>query len=133
MSYSGSCQCGAVKFQINSELTDIVYCHCSMCRKMSGSAFLAFGSVEHEKLQLQGLSSISTYSANTGATRSFCSKCGSTLFWQQNGIYGLKYKCIAIGSLDTNFTPNEWQHYYTSCKATWFSINDGKRQYRETS
>lgn len=32
----GSCLCGAVRFEIDGELTPPDACHCSMCRKASG-------------------------------------------------------------------------------------------------
>lgn len=133
MSYSGSCQCGAVRFEIESDLTDIVYCHCSLCRKFSGSAFLAFGSAEHRNINIAGSEHIKSYSASKSASREFCSHCGSTLFWQELGSYGDKYKCVALGSLDGNFEPSSWEHYYTSCKASWYQIQDGQSQFDETS
>ena len=35
----GSCLCGGVKYEIDGELGAVTNCHCSLCRKMSGSAF----------------------------------------------------------------------------------------------
>ena len=35
----GSCLCGAVRYRIRGELGPIALCHCSMCRKTSGTAF----------------------------------------------------------------------------------------------
>ena len=36
---TGSCLCGGVRYQIDGELGAVTNCHCSLCRKMSGSAF----------------------------------------------------------------------------------------------
>lgn len=35
----GSCLCRGVRYEIDGELEKITNCHCSLCRKMSGSAF----------------------------------------------------------------------------------------------
>lgn len=43
--HKGSCLCGAVAYEIDGELGPIVYCHCSRCRKASGSAFAAVSPV----------------------------------------------------------------------------------------
>lgn len=39
MKQSGSCLCGGVQFEIHGALTDVLNCHCSMCRKLHASAF----------------------------------------------------------------------------------------------
>ena len=36
---TGSCLCGGVQYEIDTEIGKITACHCSLCRKMSGSAF----------------------------------------------------------------------------------------------
>jgi hypothetical protein len=38
---TGSCLCGKVRFEIDSRLTPIQYCHAARCRKATGSAFAA--------------------------------------------------------------------------------------------
>ena len=42
---TGSCLCGGVRYAIDGELGAVTNCHCSLCRKMSGSAF-ASGAVD---------------------------------------------------------------------------------------
>lgn len=38
---TGSCNCGSVKFGINTEISDVYVCHCSICRKSTGSGGIA--------------------------------------------------------------------------------------------
>jgi hypothetical protein len=133
MKYSGTCLCGAISYRISSELTDVTYCHCSMCRKFSGSAFLAFASARHDAIKIDGLESLGQYSASTSASRQFCKHCGSTMFWHEQGEYGQDYLCVTLGSLDTVFEPTDWQHFYVSCKASWYDVLDGKQEFSETS
>lgn len=43
--YKGSCLCGGVELSIQGKITDIIHCHCSLCRKSSGTAFATNGFV----------------------------------------------------------------------------------------
>jgi len=36
---SGSCLCGKVSYEFSGNLGIFQYCHCSRCRKFTGSAF----------------------------------------------------------------------------------------------
>ena len=38
---TGSCLCGAVRFEVSGDLPDIQACQCRSCRKASGTAFVA--------------------------------------------------------------------------------------------
>ena len=37
--YMGSCLCGAVTYQIDGPIGDIIQCHCQKCRKANGTAY----------------------------------------------------------------------------------------------
>ena len=41
MSVKGSCECQGVVFELIGELRDVVFCHCSQCRKTSGHYWAA--------------------------------------------------------------------------------------------
>jgi len=44
--YKGGCLCGKVRFEIRGDINNIVYCHCSLCRKAQGSAFATNGNID---------------------------------------------------------------------------------------
>ncbi len=50
--YKGSCLCGSIYFQLQGTLTDIIHCHCSLCRKASGSAYATNGFINAEDLKI---------------------------------------------------------------------------------
>lgn len=50
--YKGSCLCGSIHFQLQGTLTDIIHCHCSLCRKASGSAYATNGFINAEDLKI---------------------------------------------------------------------------------
>lgn len=37
----GQCNCGAVSFTVTTELSDVIVCHCSFCRRATGSNGIA--------------------------------------------------------------------------------------------
>src|SRR5262249_22685743 len=82
---SGNCLCGAVRFEVDRLAGPFELCHCSRCRKVSGSAFAAGIYVNREDLRFtKGLESIKTYEAPILRApppyrSSFCAECGSSL------------------------------------------------------
>jgi hypothetical protein len=70
---TGGCACGAVRYTVKGEPYRFGVCHCTACRKESGSVFTAYAHWKIEDSQATG-----TYSTYDG--RSFCSTCGSRLF-----------------------------------------------------
>lgn len=78
---SGSCLCGAVKFEVSGTFERFFLCHCARCRKDTGSAHAAnlFSSTA-TIAWLSGRDSVKTYRVpGTRHERSFCAGCGSAL------------------------------------------------------
>jgi hypothetical protein len=69
----GGCLCGAVRFEVRGEPYKSGLCHCADCRRVTGSAFLAYADWRRHQLQYRGVLAIY-------AGRSFCPSCGSRLF-----------------------------------------------------
>jgi hypothetical protein len=77
---SGSCLCGSVHFTATNREKKVGACHCCMCRKWGGSAFMAAdcgGEVDFE-----GSDKISVFDSSEWADRGFCKNCGSHLFYR---------------------------------------------------
>ena len=47
---AGKCFCGAVGYSVPDEFLYAMYCHCSNCRRTTGSAFKPFAGIERHKL-----------------------------------------------------------------------------------
>lgn len=76
----GSCLCGAVKLTARKIKNQVGACHCSMCRKWGGGAYLG---VECKNgIEFSGESNISAYQSSEWAERGFCKQCGSHLFYR---------------------------------------------------
>ena len=85
MSIKGSCECQGVVFELIGELRDVVFCHCSQCRKTSGH-YWAATQVSKANLNLIKAMSLSWYNSSDEARRGFCSVCGSSMFYERKGI-----------------------------------------------
>lgn len=79
--YSGSCLCGAVRFEILGELESFFLCHCRRCRKDTGSAHAANLFSTTATLEwLSGHDLVRTFELpGTRHRKSFCTECGSAL------------------------------------------------------
>jgi hypothetical protein len=84
----GHCMRGAVTVTVAQFGDNMNACHCDMCRRWTGSAFVAVRASAKD-VDLQG--PVKTIARSDWATRGWCDTCGSTLFYRTNadGSYGL--------------------------------------------
>jgi hypothetical protein len=128
--YKGSCLCRHITYQINQEPSDFGYCHCSSCRKASGSAHGANAGVDRSHFELsdpQG--SLSEFESAPGKFRAFCSNCGSPVFAYLSKTPDTIR--IRLGSLDTPFNKHAQAHTFVSEKASWEIIEGDIPQFSE--
>ena len=81
MNITGSCNCGSVKFEISSEVSNVYICHCSICRKSTGSGGIAVAIVSNDDFSwVEGHDFIKTWvKPEHDWQTSFCVNCGSPL------------------------------------------------------
>jgi len=117
---TGACLCGAVRFEISGEFESFFLCHCSRCRKDTGSAHAAnlFSSTA-AITWLSGQDNIRTYRVpDTRHERSFCSECGSALpSIQAMGALLV----VPAGSVDTVINIRPTAHICCASRASWDS------------
>lgn len=120
MVYQGSCLCGEVQYEIDGDIGETGFCHCTMCQKQHGAPFGPYSSVQWDDFTVtHGESFIKGYRSSEIVTRTFCSECGSTLqFIRDNKpSFGL-----AVSTLDTPFTKTPDIQIYTADKAPWWTL-----------
>lgn len=115
---SGACQCGAVRFQISGAFERFFLCHCSRCRKDTGSAHGAnlFSSTA-TITWLSGQDRVKTYRIpGTRHQKCFCSECGSALPRDQvqDGLL-----IVPAGSLDSAVDIRPDSHICCASRAEW--------------
>ena len=127
MSVKGSCECQGVVFELIGELRDVVFCHCSQCRKTSGH-YWAATQVSKGNLNLIKATSLSWYDSSDKARRGFCSVCGSSMFYERKGIDKIS---VSSGSLEIPTSLDRMRHIYVTSKGDYYDISDDLPQFEE--
>ena len=116
----GSCLCGQVRYQFSGDMKVFQYCHCSRCRKVSGSAHCANLLIDPQGFKwLSGEGSVGRFEpADTRHfATSFCRNCGSTLPWLSKSG---KVVVIPAGGLDQDPGIQPSQNIFCDSAASWY-------------
>jgi len=126
--YTGGCLCNRVRFTITAPIRNIVYCHCSRCRKAQGSAFAANGIVATEHFQIvQGDDDLSGYESSPGQTKYFCKHCGSPIV-SRNTSKPDQVR-VRLGTIESDIQERPTAHIFVTSKANWENICGDLPQY----
>ncbi len=113
----GSCLCGEVTFALKGEIPNLYQCHCSLCRKVSGSSSNSAMLIKSENFSwLAGQHRISSYARSSGFRSDFCSSCGSPL---PNPLKNGNGYWIPVGLLEGTSALEIGAHLYVNSKAPW--------------
>jgi hypothetical protein len=114
--HQGSCLCGAVRFEIDGTFDRFFLCHCSHCRKDTGSAHGANLFSSSAKLTwLSGEEGVGTFTLpGTRHSKSFCTTCGSAL-----PRVGGRMLVVPAGSLDSAVSTRPNAHIFVASRADW--------------
>jgi hypothetical protein len=124
----GSCLCGTITYEV-SGLEMLTYCHCSRCRKDSGSAFATNATVREESFRiLTGEQDLHDYCQGDGHRLS-CAKCSSPLFSRRDAKPG--FLRLRMGCLDTPIDERPTVHCFVGSKANWYEVCDELPQHVE--
>jgi hypothetical protein len=78
---SGSCGCGAVRFEISEPLVSAFYCHCTRCQKRTGTAAQASAVAAPGSVTVTaGEEHVRDWLPPGGMGKAFCVLCGSHVF-----------------------------------------------------
>src|SRR5262245_11015737 len=98
MKYKGSCHCGAIAYEVDADIKEVMECNCSICRRRG--YLLAF--VPREKLTLKTPEkNMATYTFDKHVIKHrFCPVCGSGVFGEANDPKGKATAAINVRCLD---------------------------------
>ncbi len=130
MELAGGCLCGAVRFRVTAEPLAAYYCHCSMCRKISGSMFMVGAAVSMEGFAFTK-GKPAAYESTPGNLRLFCEACGSSLANQV--AEDPKLIEIQLGCLDDPNAIRPDFHSFTSTQVSWCEIDDELPRHAESA
>lgn len=114
----GSCLCNIAQFEISGDFDAFFLCHCSRCRKNSGSAHGANLFATNATIAwLSGEENVASYQLpGTRHERSFCRTCGSALPGVRMGGALL---VVPAGSLDGPVEIRPTAHICCASRADW--------------
>ena len=130
-SVRGSCLCGGVTFEVELPFRRANHCHCSRCRKHSGTFGLTQGRVPRSQFRLlSGDELIRVFRPGGGKAKAFCSTCGSSLFgadWPEG-----EEVSVRLGALDDDPEIRPEYHTFVGSRAPWDELpDDGLPRYDE--
>jgi hypothetical protein len=120
--YSGSCLCGGVQVEVRGGISDIIHCHCSRCRKASGTAYATNGFVRADGFRIvHGGTELRSFESAPGKRRHFCGRCGSPVF-SANAADPERLR-IRLGILDSEIRERPISHNFVSSRACWDDLD----------
>jgi hypothetical protein len=127
---SGACNCGAVAFEIIGDLSGVFVCHCSICRRATGSNGIAVVVVDNDAFRwIRGEDHIATWKKPDADWQMWrCSTCGSPV----PGINDETRMFVPAGLIrDGGESLKVIHHIWVDSKAAWDEIGDSGKQHRE--
>ena len=122
----GGCLCGAVRYAVQDSFEYSLNCHCSQCRRSTGSAFKPLAGIARAKLAIvQGGDQLMTYGEDD-THDAHCRICGSLLF---SVVREGTYVHVPMGTLEDEPSIKPSMHIFVGSKAAWFQITDDLPQH----
>ena len=126
---AGRCHCGAVHYAVKDEFINSLNCHCSGCRRATGSAFKPFAVIERDKFHVtQGEDNLLIFGDESASHDVHCKTCGSLMF---SVVRHGEYVHVTLGTLVDTPGIRPTAHIFVGSKAPWYSITDDLPQYDE--
>lgn len=127
-SLAGKCFCGAVHYAVADEFAYAMNCHCSQCRRTTGSAFKPMAGIERDKLAVTAGQDKLLIHGLERCNNTHCRLCGSLLY---SVVRDGAWVHVAMGTLVDTPAIRPTHHIFVGSKAPWFTITDDLPQYEE--
>ena len=124
----GECNCGAVAFEIGSDLSGVFVCHCSICRRSTGSNGIAVVVIDTDAFRwTRGEELIRTWKKPYSDWQTwFCGVCGSPL----PGVNDESRMFVPAGLIsEGGDSLRVIHHIWVGSKAVWDEIGDSGKQH----
>lgn len=117
----GSCLCGGIGWEVEGALEWMGHCHCSMCRKQAGAAFVSFAGGAARLRLLRGEDLVGRYASSAGGSRAFCTVCGALT---PAAAADAAVVFVPAGCLDDDPGLRPQMHIFAASQAPWYQIPD---------
>ena len=120
----GACLCGGVRFSVRLPTLVCGHCHCTMCQRAHGAGYVTWFGVPPAALGFaSGEDLLVRYKSSDHGTRTFCSRCGSTLFCESK--HHPDRMDIVLANMEGAIDRAPQVHVYFDNKAEWVVVDDG--------
>lgn len=127
----GGCLCGSVQYEITGTATRFYHCHCSRCRKSSGTGHASNVFFQPASIRwLKGEELLRSFKPSEAKrfTRQFCGNCGSSVARQ---VKDSDVVIAPAGSLDVEPPIQPQARIFWGSRASWSCSGDGIPTYPE--
>ncbi len=118
----GSCRCGKVQYSVKADPIFTGICHCSTCRKSTGTAYAAVVGVPTPALTVTGVTTQFDDSGDSGQAthRFFCPTCGTTVTRTADVMDGITM--VGLGTLDDPASVTPAMQIYCDSALPWAKV-----------
>ena len=120
--YRGSCLCQKLSFEYDGPSLWCAHCHCTMCRRSHGSAFITWVGVDEKRFRLTGEGTLQWFESSPGAKRGFCGRCGSSVFFVADRWPGVIHVTRASIAGKIDLPPK--LHVFWENHVDWVQVDD---------
>jgi hypothetical protein len=128
---SGGCLCGGVRYEVTAPPQSAGYCHCTRCRRRTGTAASAQARLAPGTFRLlSGAELVREYRPPDGFLKCFCSSCGGAL-WSKDPESG-EVMSVRLGTFDPGHGIRPQFRAFVAYAAAWEPIpDDGLERFPE--
>jgi len=120
---AGACRCGAVRLEIELPTLFCAHCHCTICRRQHGAAFVTWVGVATERFRLRaGQECIVWHASSEHGRRSFCGRCGTALLFETSRHPGRVDVPLALLEGPIDRPPQ--LHVFFDDRVPWVRVDD---------
>lgn len=133
MRLEGGCDCGALRYRMETAPLIVHACHCRWCQRETGSAFALNAMIEADRVVLlQGEADLVVTPSDSGQGQVIarCPTCRIAV-WSNYAGSGPLTRFVRVGTLDSPDALPPDVHIFTASKQPWVVLPDGARVFAD--
>ena len=120
---NGACLCGSVRFELSTPTAACAHCHCTMCQRAHGAGYVTWVVLPRAQFKLlAGEDDLVRYRSSEHGSRSFCGRCGSSLFC--DSTHHPDSIDVVLANLEGRLDRAPQMHVYWDDRADWVKVGD---------
>lgn len=127
--HKGSCLCGEVKFETDTEPHAVCLCHCRMCARHTGAPFVMLAVYPAASVRISG--ETYGYRSSEHVDRRGCAKCGAPVFIFSDSDPEEVHIEIYVGAMDEPKTFHPEYEIFDQHRPGWLPALEGVPTYTD--